>query len=331
MRALLNPIVVSELGLVIFRPGASLLAHFRRGRMLLENEPDRLADMPTGELPPADQPLAEEPELQDIFENEAVLRRAGGINGLESWLTDENGCQWPHETWHDENMTTMRHQPGAIRLCWHCDNKLRDHSTEQLAGIARANAATYIIATARRELGFDNYHSLTLPEFCFWLARNGLANTLPDDAARQVLRIPKEGVKHVYRESDLVPGMPTPREIVQEAAKQVLALRIDPETPESFMLRPKRHRWVNDKYTRWVKAQQCMCCNNPADDPHHLIGHGQGGMGTKAHDLFVIPLCRAHHNELHNGTVAAFEQKYGTQPELIIKLLDRALALGVLA
>ncbi|WP_433647458.1 DUF968 domain-containing protein [Kosakonia pseudosacchari] len=330
MRALLNPVVVPDLGLVIFRPGASLLAHFRRGRMLLENEPDRLVDMPNGELPPADQPLAEDPALSGVFENEAVLRRAGGINGLESWLSDESGCQWPHEDWHDENMTTMRHQPGAIRLCWHCDNKLRDHSTEQLAGIARANAAAYIIATARRELGFDNYHPLTLPELCWWLARNGLANTLPDDAARQVLRIPKEEIKHVYRESDLVPGMPTPREIVQEAAKQVLALRIDPETPESFMLRPKRRRWENEKYTRWVKGQQCMCCNNPADDPHHLIGHGNGGMGTKAHDLFVIPLCRAHHDALHADTVA-FEEKYGSQLVLLFRFLERALAIGVLA
>jgi hypothetical protein len=32
---------------------------------------------------------------------------------------------------------------------------------------------------------------------------------------------------------------------VQETAKRVLALRIDPETPESFMLRPKRRRWEN--------------------------------------------------------------------------------------
>jgi hypothetical protein len=86
---------------------------------------------------------------------------------------------------------------------------------------------------------------------------------------------------------------------VQETAKRVLALKVDPETPESFMLRPKRRRWENPTYTRWVKAQQCACCNNPADDPHHVIGHGQGGMGTKAHDLFVLPLCRAHHDELH--------------------------------
>ncbi|PDO81905.1 DUF968 domain-containing protein [Kosakonia sacchari] len=330
MRALLNPVVVTELGLVMFRPGTNLLPHFRRGRMLLENEPERLSGMPNGELPPAEQPLAEDPALAGVFENEAVLRRAGGINGLESWLESGTGCQWPHESWHAENMTTMRHAPGAIRLCWHCDNILREHSTEQLAGIARANCAAYILTTARRELGFDDSHSLTLPEFCWWLARYGLADVLPEEAARQVLLMPKPVIKSVTRELDLVPGMPQAREIVEEVAKQVLALRIDPETPESFMLRPKRRRWENEKYTRWVKAQQCMCCNNPADDPHHLIGHGNGGMGTKAHDLFVIPLCRAHHDALHADTVA-FEEKYGSQLVLLFRFLDRALAIGVLA
>ncbi|MEN0584463.1 MULTISPECIES: DUF968 domain-containing protein [unclassified Kosakonia] len=330
MRALLTPVVVTELGLVMFRPGVSLLPHFRRGRMLLENEPERLAGMPNGELPPAEQPLAEDPALVGVFENEAVLRRAGGINGLESWLESGTGCQWPHESWHDENMTTMRHAPGAIRLCWHCDNILREHSTEQLATIARANCAAYILTTARRELGFDDSHSLTLPEFCWWLARYGLVDVLPEEAARQVLLMPKPVIKSVTRELDLVPGMPQAREIVEEVAKQVLALRIDPETPESFMLRPKRRRWENEKYTRWVKVQQCMCCNNPADDPHHLIGHGNGGMGTKAHDLFVIPLCRAHHDALHADTVA-FEEKYGSQLVLVFRVLDRALAIGVLA
>nr|WP_217500325.1 DUF968 domain-containing protein [Kosakonia sacchari] len=313
----------------MFRPGVSLLPYFRRGRMLLENEPERLAGMPSGELSPAEQPLAADPALAGVFENEAVLRRAGGINGLESWLESGTRCQWPHESWHDENMTTMRHAPGAIRLCWHCDNILREHSTEQLAGIARANCAAYILTTARRELGFDDSHSLTLPEFCWWLARYGLADALPEEAARQVLLMPKPVIKSVTRELDLVPGMPQAREIVEEVAKQVLALRIDPETPESYMLRPKRRRWENEKYTRWVKAQQCMCCNNPADDPHHLIGHGNGGMGTKAHDLFVIPLCRAHHDALHADTVA-FEEKYGSQHVLLFRFLDRALSIGVL-
>ena len=131
------------------------------------------------------------------------------------------------------------------------------------------------------------------------------------------------------RESDITPSLPAV-ELLQEKAKKIVAVKVDPDTPESFMLKPKRRRWENEKYTRWVKTQQCMCCNNPADDPHHLIGHGQGGMGTKAHDLFVIPLCREHHDELHAGPVA-FEAKYGDQLTLLFRFLDRALAIGVLA
>ena len=329
MRALLKPVVIPELGLVAFRPGSQLLPHFHRGRMLIENEPERLSDLPSGEIPPAEQPLAEDPALHSIFVNEAVLRRAGGLSGLEDWLLRENSCQWSHESWHAENITTMRHAPGVIRLCWHCDNLLRDQQSSALESIALANCAAYILTAVRRELGFDDTHSLTLPELCWWLARNGLADAIPETAARQVLRLPKPVIQSVTRESDIVPTR-GPSEIVKETAKKILALRIDPDTPESFMLRPKRRRWENPTYTRWVKAQRCACCNNPADDPHHVIGHGQGGMGTKAHDLFVIPLCRAHHDELHRDPVA-FEAKYGSQIDLLFRFLDRALAIGVLA
>lgn len=329
MRALLKPVIIPELGLVAFRPGSQLLPHFHRGRMLIENEPERLADLPSGEIPAAEQPLAEDPALRSVFTNEAVLRRAGGLSGLEDWLLRDNSCQWPHESWHAENMTTMRHTPGVIRLCWHCDNLLRDQHTSALEAISLANCAAYILTAIRRELGFDDTHALTLPELCWWLARNGLADAIPETAARQILRLPKPVIQSVTRESDLVPTR-GPSEIVEETAKKILALRIDPETPESFMLRPKRRRWENPTYTRWVKAQRCACCNNPADDPHHVIGHGQGGMGTKAHDLFVLPLCRAHHDELHRDPVA-FEAKYGSQLTLLFRFIDHALAIGAIA
>ena len=54
-----------------------------------------------------------------------------------------------------------------------------------------------------------------------------------------------------------------------------------------------------------------------------------GGTATKAHDLFVIPLCRAHHDELHANLIAV-EEKYGSQLELLIRFLDRALGIGVI-
>ena len=61
-----------------------------------------------------------------------------------------------------------------------------------------------------------------------------------------------------------------------------------------------------------------------------LFGWGQGGMATKAHDIFTIPLCRQCHTELHNDPVK-FEQNHVPQPVMIIKVLDRAYGLGVLA
>lgn len=140
--------------------------------------------------------------------------------------------------------------------------------------------------------------------------------------------IPVEPFLSVYRESDIVPSLPA-NEILRKKVQKIFLIKVDPESPESFMHRPKRRRWQNEMYTRWVKSQQCSCCNNTADDAHHLIGYGQGGMGTKAHDLFVIPLCRAHHCELHADPMK-FEAKYGDQLTLLFRFLDRALAIGVL-
>lgn len=329
MRALLNPVVVSELGLVMFRPGTELMRHFHRGRFLLENEPERLAGLPTGEIPAASQPLAEDPIMVPVFEHPEVIQRVGGLSGLEAWLLRESGCQYPHASYHHHELVTMRHEPGALRLCWSCDNKIRDHFTAELAGIARANLVAWVLSVVRRGLGFDDSHAVTLPELCWWLTFNKLAHVIPESVARQAMRMPAQVIQSVTREADIIPSVPA-TSIVEEAVKQVLALKVDPETPESFMLRPKRRRWQSEKYTRWVKSQPCACCGKTADDPHHLIGYGQGGMGTKAHDLFVIPLCRAHHDELH-AEVGAFEAKYGTQPELLLKTLDRALAIGALA
>lgn len=73
--------------------------------------------------------------------------------------------------------------------------------------------------------------------------------------------------------------------------------------------RPRGSQGVGKWKTRGVPEDVAILCHldpsipythpKPADDPHHLIGHGQGGMGTKAHDLFVLPLCRKHHDKLH--------------------------------
>lgn len=329
MRALLTPEIAPRMGVVLFRPGAELMHLFMRGRVLLEPEPEEMASFSTGAVPAVIQPLADDPVMRQVFGNERVIQRAGGLPSLEQWLSSRFECQWPHSSWHDKNFTTMRHEPGSIRLCWHCDHILSGQHTDQLADIAAGNLVSWILEVIRRDSGFPESHILTLPELCWWMVRNDLADEIPEAVAHKALRLNEDTHQSVTRESDIVPTLPA-QQLVQEKAKKIVAMKVDPETPESFMLKPKRRRWVNEKYTRWVKAQPCVCCNKQADDPHHLIGHGQGGMGTKAHDLFVIPLCREHHDELHADPVA-FEAKYGDQLVLVFRVIDRALAIGVLA
>ncbi|WP_033561150.1 DUF968 domain-containing protein, partial [Escherichia coli] len=303
MRVLLRPVLVPELGLVIVKPGRESMPVFHNTRVLVEPEPKSMRNLPSGVVPAVRQPLAEDKSLLPFFSDERVIRAAGGAGALSDWLLRHvKSCQWPHGDYHHSETVIHRYGAGAMVLCWHCDNQLRDQFTERLESMATDNCARWVLSVVRRDLGFDDSHVVTMPELCWWLIRNDLADALPESAARKALRLPKPVVPSVTRESDLVPSVPA-TSIIQDKAKKVLVLKVDPESPESFMLRPKRRRWVNEKYTRWVKTQPCACCGKPADDPHHLIGHGQGGMGTKAHDLFVLPLCRKHHDELHADTV----------------------------
>ncbi len=298
---------------------------FRRGRVLIEPAPEKYSDYETGAIPPATQPLAEDPVMKPVFENKDVILRAGGISSLEAELERHFECQYPHGSWHSENFTLFRHEPAASAFAGPAITGARSVHRDTGRHCASEHGI-WLIKVIRSQLGFNEDHQLTIPELCWWLVINNLAHVIPESLARKALRLPEIKHQPVMKESDIVPE-PAASEVVQ---KKILGLRVDPETPESFMLRPKRRRWVNESWTRWVKSQQCVCCNKPADDPHHLIGHGQGGMGTKAHDLFVLPLCRAHHDELHADTVA-FEEKHGSQLELLFRFLDRSLAIGVLA
>jgi len=212
------------------------------------------------------------------------------------------------------------------------DNQFREHGTPgKLDKIAKGNTALWIIRMVCSQLGLHGEHQLTLPELCWWASLNDLIDLIPEAPARRVLRMPVRIISGELKESHIAPER-QPKQVIQQAAEQVkkiITLVADPESPESFMRRPKRKRWESQKYTQWVKAQKCACCANPADDPHHIIGHGQGGMGTKAHDLFVIPLCRAHHDELHRDP-KLFESNYGSQIELLFRFLDHAIAVGVI-
>ncbi|MGY8872189.1 MAG: DUF968 domain-containing protein [Pseudomonadales bacterium] len=91
----------------------------------------------------------------------------------------------------------------------------------------------------------------------------------------------------------------------------------------------KQPRYENAFYISWVKTLACVASKMPADDPHHLIGHGQGKMGGKASDLFTFPLTREQHTALHDDPVA-WERQYGSQWAHVAKTMEIAVREGVL-
>ncbi|EOG8303731.1 DUF968 domain-containing protein [Yersinia enterocolitica] len=333
MRALLTPFIQQELGVVILKPGAELLPYLS-GRLLVATEPEEFKALPSGRLPTTDQQLANDPRLLPFFEQERVINAAGGPRVLEAWVKQLKECQWhdPDDS-HVQNLTTLRYGQRSIRLCWHHDNKLREHTLPRLDQLATGNLITWIISTVCSHFRLPEGHQLTMPELCWWAVVNEVSDLLPDSIARASLRmLPAVMKSEPTRESDIT-WTPNPTQIIQnkvEQVKKVLALKIDDEPPASFIRIPKRQRWENKKWLKWVKSQQCCGCGSSADDPHHIIGHGQGGMGTKAHDLFTIPLCRLCHEALH-ADMHTWEAEHGSQVVLWFHFMDRSISIGAMA
>lgn len=87
----------------------------------------------------------------------------------------------------------------------------------------------------------------------------------------------------------------------------------------------KRPRYENKKYLKWVKTQLCVVCDAPADEAHHAIALGLGGMGTKAPDWAVMPACRICHSGIHLQSHFKADQW-----RWIAKTLGKAIEEGVI-
>ena len=53
------------------------------------------------------------------------------------------------------------------------------------------------------------------------------------------------------------------------------------------------------KYLKWIDGLDCCLCQAPADTHHHIIGIGDGAIGTKACDLLAMPVCNGCHTLFH--------------------------------
>ena len=61
----------------------------------------------------------------------------------------------------------------------------------------------------------------------------------------------------------------------------------------------KRHR--DPKFLKWIKGHPCIDCQNPETVAHHILKHTDSGKGLKPSDYCTVPLCHAHHMDIHEG------------------------------
>jgi hypothetical protein len=84
---------------------------------------------------------------------------------------------------------------------------------------------------------------------------------------------------------------------------------------KTIRLRDKDHR-------KFVASQACLVCGRSPADAHHLRFAQPRALGRKVSDEFTVPVCRAHHRELHrHGDEAAWWQKTKIDPLPIARRL----------
>jgi hypothetical protein len=77
---------------------------------------------------------------------------------------------------------------------------------------------------------------------------------------------------------------------------------------KTVRLRDKEHR-------KFVLRQPCLVCGRMPSDPHHLTFTQPRAMGSRVSDEFIVPVCRAHHRELHrSGDEIGWWQKFNIDP-----------------
>ena len=141
------------------------------------------------------------------------------------------------------------------------------------------------------------------------------ANTLAPTDGDQVRMAFKAQLTQVQStpDEDLPPAeqelLTSNQEIRSRIDKSVLAI------PVARRLRDKTH-------LRFVAKQPCLVCGRQPCDAHHLRFAQSRGLSLKVSDEFTVPLCRAHHRELHRtGRESDWWAKAGLEPVTLARQL----------
>jgi len=134
------------------------------------------------------------------------------------------------------------------------------------------------------------------------------ANTLTSDDGDKVRRAFETRLARLPSTTN--PDL-SPTELVAPAANDETRSRID----KSLLALPEAKRLRDRQHLRFVAKQPCLVCGREPSDPHHLRFAQPRGLGQKVSDEFTVPLCRAHHRELHRaGKEAAWWTQRGIEP-----------------
>ena len=84
---------------------------------------------------------------------------------------------------------------------------------------------------------------------------------------------------------------------------------------KSVLVFPEPRRVRDRDHIRHVINQPCLVCGRRPSDPHHLRFAQSRALGRKVSDEFTVPLCRAHHREVHRcGNEGSWWRKTGIDP-----------------
>ncbi len=82
-----------------------------------------------------------------------------------------------------------------------------------------------------------------------------------------------------------------------------------------LLMMKSQSKFKSKKHLQFVGGQPCCVCQSQSTiQVHHLLRPWDGvrGVGLKANDKNVIPLCFSHHNELHKrGNEESFFEEQG--------------------
>ena len=120
-----------------------------------------------------------------------------------------------------------------------------------------------------------------------------LKNTLLETDANDI-----EGAFQQRMKSSRPSSAAAPTEDISQQALQAASGQ-DSDVAQPGLALPKETRKRSKIHLHFVREQPCLICKQIPSDPHHLKFAQPRAMGRKVSDEFTVPLCRAHHQDLH--------------------------------